>query len=118
MENDTAHPVLHHPEDPGYEEQISYQLPYPPHSAQKQAIEILDENAAYNAIEANATYVGNRTPPFAAAQSFVEIERTRPGMSLLATDLRSEAHSTINDRSIHQVIKTPPDCLDQCLATP
>lgn len=71
--------------------------------------------AAYNAIEANPTYVGNGTPPFAAAQNFVEIERTRPGMSLLATDQRSEADSTVNDRSIHQVIKTPPDCLDHAL---
>lgn len=106
MENDTAHPVLHHSEDPGYEEQVSYQLGRTRRTPRKnKRLRYLTRIAAYNAIEANPTYVGNRTPSFAAAQNFVEIEPTQPGMFLLATDLRSEAHSTINDRSIHQVIK-------------
>lgn len=41
--------------------------------------------AAHLAIDAIATYVGNRTPPFAAAETLVDIERTRLETSLLAT---------------------------------
>lgn len=41
--------------------------------------------AAHLAIDAIATYVGNRTSPFAAAETLVDIERTRLETTLLAT---------------------------------